>query len=183
MKKPLAAFLFLLAASANAAAAQSDTRGFYAGVVAGASTLEDDGLFAGFNFDDSGNSYGFVGGYKFFRYLAAEVRVQNLGSYSVEGESFDVTGVSAHAVGIVPLGRGGWELFGQLGVGSLRFDSDCCGGGNSTAGSAGLGVRYYPTAHLGLSLQVDAYAWQEDGYYDTYNVGVRTAQLGVHYLF
>ena len=183
MKRSLAAFLFLLALGANAAAAQSDARGFYAGVVAGTSTLEDDGIFAGLNFDDSGTGYGLVGGYKIFRYLAVEGRLLNLGSYSVEGVNLDVTGYSAHAVGILPLGRGGWELFGQLGIGGVRFDSDCCGGGTNTAGSAGLGVRFYPTAHLGISLQVDAYAWQEEDFYDTYNVGVRTAQLGVHYLF
>ena len=29
----------------------------------------------------------------------------------------------------------------------------------------------------------DAYAWQEEDFYDTYDVGVRTVQLGVHYLF
>ncbi len=183
MKKPVMALLVLLLASASAAAAKQEARGFYIGGIAGAATAEDDGLFSGYNFDDTGTSYGIAGGYKFFRYLAVEGRLLNLGRYRVEGTDLDVAGLSAHVVGIIPFGQSGWELFGQLGVGGVGLDCDGCDTDTGTAGSAGIGLRFYPTPHLGISLQADAYAWREEGYYDTYNVGVSTAQLGVHYLF
>jgi hypothetical protein len=175
--------LVLLLASASATAAKQEARGFYIGAIAGAATAEDDGLFSGLNFDDTGTSYGIAAGYKFFRYLAVEGRLLNLGRYHVQGIDLDVAGLSAHVVGIIPFGQSGWELFGQLGAGGVGLDCDGCDTDAGTAGSAGIGVRFYPTPHLGISLQVDAYAWREEGYYDTYTVGVSTTQLGVHYLF
>jgi hypothetical protein len=183
MKRSITALLALLLASASAGAAKQEARGFYIGGIAGTSALEDDGIFDGFDFDDSGTSYGIAGGYKFFRYLAVEGRLLSLGSFSADGEEFDAAGLSAHVVGIIPFGQSGWELFGQLGIGAVGLDSDCCGSDSGAAGSAGIGLRFYPTPHLGISVQADAYAWQEEDFYDTYDVGVRTVQLGVHYLF
>ena len=183
MKRSVTALLALLLASASAGAAQQEARGFYIGGIAGTGTAEDDGYFYGFDFDDSGTSYGIAGGYKFFRFLAVEGRLLNLGRYSVEDTDIDVAGLSAHVVGIIPFGQSGWELFGQLGIGAVGLDCDGCDTDSGAAGSAGIGLRFYPTPHLGISLQADAYAWQEEDFYDTYDVGVRTVQLGVHYLF
>lgn len=170
-------------------AAEQEPRGFYVGAMAGVTTFDDDGMFNGLKLDDSGVGYAVFGGYKFLRYLAVEARISGLGGYSVkdpnlgQSEDFDASAISAHVVGIVPFGKSGWELFGQLGLGSAQIDTDCCGDDSQTVGSAGLGVRYYPTPHLGISLQTDAYAYEEDAGFGTYDVGVVATQLGFQYLF
>jgi hypothetical protein len=179
----------LLCASGSAIGAEQQARGFYVGGMAGATSFEDDGLFNGYSLDDSGVGYAAFGGYKFFRYLAVEGRLSYLGSYNVKDrytgqkQDFHASAVSAHVVGIIPFGKSGWELFGQLGIGSLKFDADCCGNDSQTVGSAGLGVRFYPNPHLGISLQTDAFAYQEDTYYKTYDLGVAETQLGIQYIF
>jgi hypothetical protein len=179
----------LLSASGSATAAEQQARGFYAGGMAGVTNFDDDGLFNGYKFDDSGTGYAAFGGYKFFRYLAVEGRLSYLGGYSVKDpyygqkENFDASAISAHVVGIIPFGKSGWEMFGQLGVGSMRLDANCCGNDNQTVGSAGLGVRFYPDPHLGISLQTDAYAFEENAYYGNYNIGIVSTQLGIQYIF
>ena len=95
--------------------------------------------------------------------------------------------MSVHAVGYIPFGSSGWELFGQLGLGRLNIDTNCCGDEDETVGSAGIGVRWYPITNLGLSLQVDAYAWEDDSFEDiggpSYDLAIGTTQLAVHWLF
>lgn len=179
----------LLCASGGAMAAEQAARGFYAGGLVGVTAFEDDGLFNGYKFDDSGVGYAVFGGYKFFRYLAVEARLSSLGSYSVDDpytgqkDDFDASAISAHVVGIIPFGKSGWELFGQLGIGSVKFDANCCDDDNQTVGSAGIGVRFYPTPHLGISLQTDAFAYEEDSYYGSYDLGIAATQLGIQYIF
>lgn len=179
----------LLYAIGSATAAEQQSRGFYAGGMAGATSFDDDGLFNGLKFDDSGVGYAAFAGYKFFRYLSVEGRLSYLGSYSIKDpyygqkEDFDASAISAHVVGIIPFGKIGWEMFGQLGIGSLKLDANCCGNDNQTVGSAGLGVRFYPNPHLGISLQTDAYAFEEDAYYGTYDIGIVATQLGIQYIF
>jgi len=186
---PVLSAAVLLCAGGSAMAAEQAARGFYAGGMVGATSFEDDGLFNGYKFDDSGVGYAVFGGYKFFRYLAVEARLSYLGSYSVDDpytgqkDEFDASAISAHVVGIIPFGSSGWELFGQLGIGSVKFDANCCGDDNQTMGSAGIGVRFYPTPHLGISLQTDAFAYEEDTYYKSYDLGIAETQLGIQYIF
>jgi len=167
-------------------AAEPPARGFYLGGSVGVATFDDDGMFAGLQFDDTDTSYGVYGGYKILKYLAVEARFSNQGSYGFGGggppENIDATAYSAHVVGIVPFGTSGWELFGQLGIGNVKLDSRCCGSDDSSAGSAGMGVRFYPTPHLGIAIQTDAYAWEESAN-GTRDVGIAATQLTVHYLF
>jgi hypothetical protein len=177
-----AALLALSCVTTSAIAAEPGERGFYAGAMVGGTTLQDDGLFSGLAFDDSDTGYGIFGGYKILRYLAVEARILNLGSYSVEGASLDVKGYSAHVIGIIPFGKSGWELFGQLGLGSVNIDI-AFGDEDNTVASGGLGVRFYPTPHFGISLQTDVYAYEEDDLGTTYDLGVATTQLAFHYLF
>ena len=40
-----------------------------------------------------------------------------------------------------------------------------------------------PTPHYGISLQTDAYAYEEDAGWSTYDVGVVATQLGFQYIF
>jgi len=179
----------LFAFNQGAVAAEPQARGFYAGGMVGVTTFDDDGLFDGYNLDDSDVGYAVFGGYKFFRYLAVEGRLSYLGNYSVNGtyagekQDFDASAISAHVIGIIPFGKSGWEMFGQLGLGSVKVNADCCGDDNQTAGSAGIGVRFYPNANLGISLQTDAYAYEEDTYYKTYDVAIAATQVAVHYVF
>lgn len=159
--------LSALGCSSIASAAEQEASGFYVGAAGGISEFDDDGWFQGLNYDDSDSSYGVYAGYKFFKYFAVEARYVDLG--------FDASVFSGHAVGIIPFGTSGWELFGQLGAGSVdlgSFDS-------KSVGSAGLGVRFYPTSHLGISIQTDAYVFEEHNY----NPSFGATQLAVHYQF
>lgn len=187
MKRSATVMFALLFSCATAVAAEPPSRGFYLGGSAGVTTFDDGGIFAGLQFDDSDTSYGIFAGYKILKYLAVEARLSNQGSYSVGGggfqENFDATAYSAHVVGIIPFGTSGWELFGQLGFGNVDLDSNCCGGDSTSAGSAGIGVRFYPTPHLGLAIQTDAYAWEEEGFYGVYDVSIAGTQFSIHYLF
>jgi hypothetical protein len=177
-----AAALALSCVASNALAAEPLSRGFYVGAMVGGAQLDDDGAFRGLSFDDSDVGYGVFGGYKILKYLAVEARILNLGSYRVETEKVDVTAYSAHVVGIIPFGTSGWEMFGQLGFGNAKFDTGY-GDDKNTVGSAGLGARYYPSPHFGISLQIDAYAYEEDIFGEKYDIGVVTTQAAFHYLF
>jgi|GEM_PF-4187206 OmpA-like transmembrane domain. len=157
----------LLCAGATANAAEPEARGFYAGAMAGTTEFDDDGLCGDWDCNESDSGYGVFAGYKFLKYFAVEARYSDFGM-------FDATALSAHAVGIIPFGASGWEVFGQIGVGRMDdFETE-------TVASAGLGVRFYPTPNLGFSLQTDAYVWEE---YEDYYPGYGATQLAIHYLF
>ena len=175
------AALLLLANPALGAAPKES--GFFIGGGIGKAELDDDGAFSyGYDLDDSDTSFTLSAGYKFIPYFAVEARIGNLGTYSISDgftqESVEVTSVTAHAVGIVPFGQSGWELYGQLGFGQIDFD--CSGCEDETVGSAGLGIRFSPTRQFSVGVQVDAYAWEEDDYYD---FSIATMQFVLQYLF
>jgi hypothetical protein len=182
MIKRLASGIVAMAFLASPAFSAPPTNcGFFVGGAFGTSEFDDDGAFSWLRFDDSDTSFGVFAGYKFFRYFAVEARYGDLGTYSISDgfatETFDVSVVSAHAVGIIPFGQTGWELYGQLGVGQV--DLKCAGCSDETAASAGLGVRFSPTRQLAIGVQVDAYAWEDD-YYD---FSVATMQAIIQYSF
>ena len=179
----------ILCLGTTAMAAEQKPRGFYIGGSAGVTSLEDDGLFAanGVSVDDSDTAFALFGGYKILKYLAVEARYTDLGDYTAMFGSqplgeLGLDTLSAHVVGIIPFGASGWELFGQLGLGRASFD-DCDGCSDETVGSAGIGVRFYPTTHLAISLQTDVYAWEEDDGFSTYDFGVVATQVGIQYIF
>ena len=175
--------LTLLASPALGAAPKE--KGFFIGGAFGTTEFDDDGAFSWLRFDDTDTSITLSAGYKFFRYFAVEARYADLGTYTISSgfarESFDLSVVSAHAVGIIPFGQSGWEIYGQLGLG--RIDVECGGCGDETAGSAGLGVRFSPAAQFAVGVQIDAYAWEEDDFDRTYDLSVATIQLAFQYLF
>lgn len=175
---------------ASAMASEIKSTGFYAGGAAGITELDDDNAFDGTSFDDEDTGFTIFGGYKFLQWVAAEVRLSDLGSYTVSSNfssfstDIDLSAISVHVVGMYPFGSSGWELFGQLGIGNIDVDSDCCGSNDQTLGSLGIGVRYYPTANIGVSLQTDVYGWEEDGLNGSnYDPAVGITQVGVQYLF
>jgi hypothetical protein len=116
-KLVLVGVLSIAAVAANAA--EPPQRGAYIGGAFGSSVFDDDGAFFGLAFDDRDQSFQGHGGYRFFRYFAIEGRYTNYGTFTLETIDLDATAVSAHAVGIIPFGSSGWELFGQFGVGSI----------------------------------------------------------------
>jgi hypothetical protein len=158
-------------------------RGGYIGGGLGATMFDDGGAFAFFNQDDSDSGFGVFGGYKFFRYFAIEGRYTDLGSFSVGGLNFDASIVSAHAIGIIPFGGSGWELFGQLGLGSLDVELPGSSSGNEAVGSAGAGVRFSPTRHFSLALQLDAWAYEDTSLGRAYDIGFGSTSLTFRYIF
>ena len=171
--------------SSTAYAAEPKQRGFYIGGSAGVSELDDDGAFNALIFDDSDTAFALFGGYKILKYLAVEARLTSFGTFSISDgfstEEVDVSSYSVHAVGMIPFGTSGWELFGQLGLGSIDIDCDGCS--DETVGSAGIGIRFYPTTNLAISLQVDAYAWEEDALGTTLDLAASASQIGIQYIF
>lgn len=168
--------------SGPAFAAPPKERGFFLGGTIGSATFDDDGAFAWYELDDSDTSLTLFAGYKFIPYFGIEARIGDLGTYSISNglftESVKVTSLSLHAVGLIPFGLSGWELYGQLGLGTVDFD--CSGCSDETAASAGIGIRYSFTRQVALGVQVDAYAWEDDDYYD---MSIATTQLVIQYLF
>jgi OOP family OmpA-OmpF porin len=163
-------------------AAAPAEKGAYIGAGFGSTTLDDDGIFSGLTFDDSDSGFQIFGGYKFFKYLAVEARYADFGTFTVEGLGIDASVVSVHAVGIIPFADSGWELFGQLGLGTVDISIP----GDSTSesvGSAGLGIRYSFSENLSLGLQTDAYAYEEVDFGTTYDIGVVQTAVTIRFSF
>lgn len=159
----------LLCTGVTAPAAEPEARGFYVGVMGGRTEFDDDGICGEWSDEcsESDSGYGVFAGYKVVKYFAVEARYSDFGI-------FDATAFSAHAVGIIPFGASGWEVFGQIGLGTLDdYETE-------TVGSAGLGVRFHPTPNLAFSLQTDAYVWEE---FEDYYPGYGATQVAIHYLF
>lgn len=175
--------LALLFLSTNAVADAAKARGGYIGGGLASTAFDDGGAFAFSDVDDSDSGITFFGGYKFFRYFAVEGRYADLGSYSVDNLSFDASVLSVHAVGIVPFGESGWELFGQLGFGTLDVDLPGPSSGNETVGSAGGGVRFSPTANFGIALQLDVWAYEDTSLGPAFDIGFGSTAVTLRYLF
>ena len=173
----------LLLVSGVAAAGVVNERGGYIGGALGVTEFDDDGGFTGLAFDDSDTSYQLYGGYKFFKYFAVEGRLISTGSYTLETIEIDTWAYTVNAVGIIPFGTSGWELFGQLGVGSINLDASGIADEDEFIGSAGLGVRFTPTQSVSIAFQIDAYAWEDDSLGSTLDISIVTTQVAVQYNF
>lgn len=181
--RTIVTILFLTTGSLASAGVVNE-RGGYIGGAFGVTSYEDDDQYFGSRFDDSDSSFQIYGGYKFLRYFALEGRLLNLGSYSVGSTDIDVSALTVNAVGIVPFGQSGWEFFGQLGLGAVSVDISGLGDDTAGTGSAGLGFRFTPIQHFSMALQIDAYAWEEEGAFGrTYDVGVVASQIAFQYNF
>ena len=170
----LVTLLFVAAGVANAA--EPKAKGAYIGASFGASVFDDDGAIGGF-FDDEDTSKQVYGGYKFFKNFAVEGRYSDLGSFSDGFDSLDITALSIHAVGIIPFGTSGWEIFGQLGFAQVNQEVSGFGDEDDTAGSAGIGVRWHINESFTVGAQIDAYAWENDDLGSLYDFAVATNQL------
>jgi hypothetical protein len=164
-------------------AGESKAKGAYIGGALGVSIFDDGGAFAFSNFDDKDKSLQVHGGYKIFKHLAVEARYVDFGTFSLQPIDFDVTAISIHVVGIIPFGESGWELFGQLGLGTVTFDITGSGDEDQSAGAGGIGVRYSPTRNFSLSIQTDVYVWEDDSLGPVFDMGVGGTQLALQYIF
>ncbi|MCJ7557451.1 MAG: porin family protein [Gammaproteobacteria bacterium] len=162
-------------------AAESKASGGYIGGGLGMSVFDDDGA-AGSGFDDTDTAGMIFGGYKFGKYFALEGRYTDYGSFSVTGGGFDVSALSVHAVGSIPFGTSGWELFGQLGFGQVSLDF----GVESTdesAVAAGIGIRYSFSERLSVAAQTDVFVWEYSEIGQTYDFSVGSNIVSVRYIF
>ncbi len=182
MQRVLLASVLLLVSGAVSAGAVNE-RGAYIGGALGVTEFDDDGGFTGLAFDDSDTSFQLYGGYKFLKYLAVEGRLISTGSYTLGPIEIDTFAYTVNAVGIIPFGASGWELFGQLGIGSINLDVSGIADEDETIGSAGLGVRFTPTQSVSIALQIDAYAWEDDSLGPTFDLSIATTQVAVQYNF
>lgn len=173
--------LVFLAVSSVAFAEPAKERGAYVGGGLAATMFDDGGAFAGFNVDDSDSGFGVFGGYKFLKYFAVEGRYNDFGTFRLEGIGADVTGLSIHAVGIVPFGNSGWEIFGQLGLGTVKFKVDTSE--DESVGSAGLGVRFSWASNFAVAAQLDAYAYEDTSLGASYDVSVSSTMISFQYIF
>ena len=181
MKKILIG-LIVLAVSGVAFAEPAKERGAYLGAGLAGTTFDDGGAFAGLDLDDSDSGFALLGGYKFLKHFAVEARYNDFGTFTLEGLGVDVSSLSVHAVGIIPFGDSGWELFGQLGLGTVDFDFGE-GSEDETVGSAGLGVRFSWSGNFGIAAQLDAYAYEDTSLGVAYDVGVTSTMISFQYIF
>ncbi len=170
----------LLGVCGFATAAESKASGFYVGGAAGYSIFDDGGAAGGAVFDDESTSLQFHAGYKILKHLSVEGRLVDFGTFDVD---VDVTAASVHAIGIIPFGDSGWELFGQLGLGTLTFKAPGFTDTDEDVFAGGIGVRYWPTRNFSLAVQTDVYVWESDRTGSVYDLSVGGTQFSVQFIF
>ncbi len=185
--------LVLLLSACMAQAGEVKENGAFMGVSVGDTEWDDDGAFDGLGakFDDEDSGFQVWGGYKFFSWFAVEGKYADLGEFTLSGGGVTLTAeasvLSASAVFILPFGQSGWDIYGQVGLGSIYYDvkSNCCGSDDDTEGvvTAGLGVRWTPVPEMTLSLGADSYAWEEEIGFRDYDTVMTISKLGVQYNF
>lgn len=180
----------LCLSSGLALAGEADKRGAYIGGALGTTDFNDDGVLYGLTYDNQDSGAELWGGYRFFRWFAVEGKYAYLGQYTIsngfESANAKAYALTVNAVFILPFGQSDWDMYGQLGFGSLAYNFNSSYGtndGSQGAATAGLGIRWTPTVPMTLSLGIDAYAWQEDGYYQSYSPSITITRLGIQYNF
>ena len=173
--------LTLLAFSATVSAEAPKENGIYVGVSGGTAIFDDDGGI-GF-FDDQDTAIQGYIGYKFFKHFGIEARAADFGGYSDGFDTLDISSVSVHAVGYIPFGTSGWELFGQIGYAQMSEEVAGFYDENDTAGTAGIGVRWHINPSFAVGIQVDAYVWENDLVGSNYDLSIGTQLLSVQFSF
>jgi hypothetical protein len=190
MKNMAGLLMVLFLSSGSVLAGEVHKRGAYLGGALGTTRFDDDGALNGLTYDDQDSGVELWGGYRFFNWFAVEGKYAYLGQYSisngVESTNAKAYALTVNAVFILPFGQSDWDMYGQLGYGSLAYHFNSSYGSNNNsqgAATAGLGVRWTPMPSMTLSLGIDAYAWQEDGYYQSYSPSISISRLGIQYNF
>jgi hypothetical protein len=166
--------VLLLTISAAASAEAPKANGAYLGLSAGIAIADTDG--AVFIVDDQDTAVQVYLGYKFIKNFAIEARVADFGSYSDGFDSLDVTSMSIHAIGIIPFGESGWEMFGQIGAAQIKQSVNGASDDDS-ATTLGLGFRWHINPQIAVAVQVDAYVWNNSGIGSEYDLSVGAEML------
>ena len=159
-------FAVALAAAASNAFSQGffDQSAVYGGLGYAKHSFDDDGQLSGTNLDDEDNGLHAFGGYRFNKYLAAELSVRDLGEYKARGAGFtyssEFSAITIGAVGFLPLGDR-FSLYGRVGAGGVSLDEKLIGNGlrisDDDSGSTvtlGAGVEFRPFGTDGLAMRL-----------------------------
>jgi len=188
--RPHIALVLLVALSATAAhAAQPKDTGWYVGGGVGFSSFDDDGLGNDTSTQLGGSSptAGLFGGYKLMPYFALEGRFTYLGDGG-EDVRLKATALTVNAVGILPLGSSGVELFGQAGLGGVLVNDSLDSAGatsldNELVGTYGIGARVWATERTAFSIQLDRYSWEAGSGGRDYDVTYDVGMVGLTVMF
>jgi hypothetical protein len=172
--------LVLLGVCGYAAAGESKAKGFYVGAAAGFSIFDDGGLAGGAAYDDEDTSLQLEFGYKILKHFAIEGHYADFGTFD---GVVDVTAYSVHAVGIIPFADSGWELFGNIGAGTVSLDVAGFVGLDEDAIGFGVGVRYSPADNFSFALQTGGYIFEESSTGFVYDMSVGGTQLSAQFIF
>ncbi len=146
-------------------------------------------------FSDTGDHQA-NGGYRLFKYFALESRSSSLGQYK-PGTSGDLVktefaALTGNAVGILPFGTSGFELYGHFGAGMISREANSAfpvpeDNENSAVGTAGLGLRFISSNFNALTFSAgyDTFLFQAaDNYSGRSNdQSVSMTRLGLQYSF
>lgn len=141
----------LIAASAFAISpAMAKDNGFYVGAGIGDFSVDVGG------FDGSDTGFKVFGGYKFMKYVAAELEYIDGGTVEDGGLELDVSGFNLSGVGILPIGEK-FGLFAKLGM--IFWDAKARGFGDDSGEdfSWGIGAGYSFTDQFGMQLEYQGF--------------------------
>ena len=159
-------FIFaLVAASVFAVSpAIAQDSGFYVGAGIGDFGVKVDG------FDGSDTGFKVFGGYRFIKYLAAEVEYLDGGTVEDGGLEIDVSGFNLSGVGILPVGEK-FSLFAKLGM--IFWDADSNGFGDDSGEdfSWGVGAGYSFTEQFGMQLEYQGFEIEDTDTVDMISLG------------
>jgi len=196
MRKQLVAVVAISLLSASAFA-EASKEGWFAGVSAGAAKVNEN-AFRGPTYvvqsdvvsvDDKDASLQVWGGYRLADWFSMEARYSTLGEYVTNGDGTagqdqdktEAEALSVHMKLIWPFGDSGFDVYGQLGLGIAKWDSDFTviefedgipplngqsrfsASGTEPAVSYGVGVRWTIIPQLTVQLAVDAYRFDGAG--------------------
>ena len=159
-------FIFaLVAASVFAVSpAIAQDSGFYVGAGIGDFGVKVDG------FDGSDTGFKVFGGYRFIKYLAAEVEYLDGGTVEDGGLEIDVSGFNLSGVGILPVGEK-FNLFAKLGMIFWDVGSNGFGDDSGEDFSWGVGAGYSFTEQFGMQLEYQGFEIEDADTVDMISLG------------
>ena len=164
--------LALVVAFSSAQASGPLDQGGYVGGGIGKSQFDDSFIIVDFSHDDTDSASMLFAGYKFSKYLSVEGRYTDFGSFPLSGTAADISALSLHAVGTVPFGTSGWELYGQLGFGTVNFDFFAFPEEDESALAGGIGLRFRPSENVAIGVQADVFVRDDNLFGPAYDSGV-----------
>jgi hypothetical protein len=178
----------VLCASSFPVIADESHHGWYAGAGAGVTSYNSSDDLR----DDSDSGITGFGGYRFNQHLAVQGNFASLGEYLGDGSvlnSVEISGISFTAVGILPVGGNGIELFGRLGLGILDYTQnfilwDDLTIENSSTGDAivsALGISYtHPKlASMSFYFTYENYYFETERPYSNYDDDYESNSVGL----